>query len=177
MAKVTFHQYLEAIRGKIGRLILRRRPDGTVILSRAPERDKRRKRRFNPAQLAHQERVKQAAAYATRADDIHPIYAELAKAGSDRWLSPYNMAFKDFMQPPVIKRIERGDGCIRVEATDNVGVTRVRVTLLDAAGAVLDAGEAVRAEGDWWQYTSPIQPQSIVAEAWDLPGNVAKLKS
>ena len=177
MAKVTFHQYLEAIRGKIDRLILRRRPDGTVILSRAPERYKRKKRRFSPAQLAHQERMKQAAAYATEADDIYPIYTELARAGSDRWLSPYNMALKDFLQPPVIKRIERGDGCIRVEATDNVGVTKVRVTVLDEGGAVLESGDAALSGQNWWEFASHAPGKTVIAEAWDLPGNVAKLEA
>jgi hypothetical protein len=174
MAKITFNQLLDVIRGGIGNLVMRQRPDGTIILSGAPQVNKRK---TTPKQKAHRERVKLAAHYAKRADDIYPIYARLAKDGNGKWLSPYNMAFKDYMKPPVIHCIEGGDGCIRVQASDNIGVTRLRVTILDEAGAVLDRGEGTRCEGDWWQFITPARGQTVIAEAWDLPENVAKLEA
>jgi hypothetical protein len=174
MAKITFNQLLDAIRGGIGNLVMRQRPDGTIILSGAPQVNKRK---ASPKQRAHREKVKRAAHYAKWADEIYPVYAELAKDGSGKWLSRYNMAFKDFMEAPVIHCIERADGCIRVRASDNVGVTRLRVTVLDEAGAVLDRGEGTRCEGDWWQFITPARGTMIRAEAWDMPENVAKLEA
>ena len=65
-----------------------------------------------------------------------------------KWLSAYNFAFADCMKPPVIHSVERREGCIRVQATDNIGVTRVRVSVLDEAGRLLVNGAATRADDD-----------------------------
>jgi hypothetical protein len=64
-----------------------------------------------------------------------------------------------------------------VEATDNIGVVRVRVTIRDEQGQVMEKGEATGGKGNWWKFT----PQtaglgaSILAEAWDLPKNRTSL--
>ena len=75
------------------------------------------------------------------------------------------------MKPPVIHSIERWDGCIRVQATDNIGVTRVRVSVLDEAGRPLVTGAATRADGDWWEFATQVEGKRILAMAFDLPGN------
>ena len=75
----------------------------------------------------------------------------------------------------MINRIERRNGQIRVEATDNIRVARVRVTVRDEQGKVLDRGEATRGRGNWWKYTPQTDGKSILAEAWDLPENVTCL--
>lgn len=80
----------------------------------------------------------------------------------------YNFALSDWFHAPVVHRIERRDGRILVEASDNVMVTRVQVTVLGAEG------EAVRCEGNWWEFASQVEGGNIVAEAWDLPGHVTK---
>ena len=54
-------------------------------------------------------------------------------------------------------------------------MTKVKVTILDDEGGVLEAGEAVREEGDWWEFVSRADGKTVVAEARDLPGNVTKL--
>ena len=64
---------------------------------------------------------------------------------------------------------------IVVEASDDVLVTRVQITILDHAGSVLEKGEAVRKAGDWWEFVSPAVGKTVIAEARDLPGNVTKL--
>jgi len=46
--------------------------------------------------------------------------------------SPYNWALSDWFNPPVIHTIERKDKFIRVEASYNVMVAKVRITILDA---------------------------------------------
>ena len=54
-------------------------------------------------------------------------------------------------------------------------VTRVRVSVLDEAGTVLEYGEAIRAEENWWEFATHTEGKTIVAEAWDLAENVTKL--
>jgi hypothetical protein len=62
--------------------------------------------------------------------------------------SPYNWALSDWFNPPVIHTIKRMGNLIRVEASDNVIVAKVRVTILDAGGKVLEQGQAVQADDD-----------------------------
>jgi hypothetical protein len=81
----------------------------------------------------------------------------------------------DWFHPPQIGCVAREEGRILVEASDDVLVTRVQVTILDNEGRVLEAGEAVREEGDWWEYASRAVGKTVIAEARDLPGNATKL--
>lgn len=168
MAKVTLNQLLEILQGGIGNLVFRQMPDGTIIISGAPRYNKSK---TTEKQKAHRERFREAARHAKWAARKHPIYAELAKG---TWKSPYNFALSDWWEPPVIQRIERREGCILVEATDNIMVSRVRVSILDEAGQLLEAGEATRGEGDCWEFASQAQGKTIIAEAWDLPGHVTR---
>jgi hypothetical protein len=54
----------------------------------------------------------------------------------------------------------------------------IQVVLLDEAGRPLETGDAVRAEGDWWEYAPRAEAFSkrILAQAFDLPGNCTKLE-
>jgi hypothetical protein len=89
----------------------------------------------------------------------------------------------DWFEAPVIHRIERAGECtskctgecIRVQASDNILVTRVRVSVLGEGGTVLEYGEAIRAEENWWEFATHTEGKTIVAEAWDLAENVTKL--
>jgi hypothetical protein len=80
------------------------------------------------------------------------------------------------MKPPVIHRIERREGCIRVEASDNIGVTMVRVFVLDESGKSMETGDAIRAEDDWWEYVPHGEVKRVLAKAFDLPGNCTELE-
>jgi hypothetical protein len=81
----------------------------------------------------------------------------------------------DWFHPPQIGCLAQDDGRILVEATDDVLVTSVRVSVLDDGGGVLVTGDAVRKEGDWWEFVTPLMGKTVIAEARDLPGNVTKL--
>ena len=178
MAKIKFSKFLEEVRGKIGKLVIRRRPDGTFIFSGAPTY---KKNRGTPRQKAHWQHVSEVGPYASTLAKTHPIYARLAAEpdAKGRWLSAYNFAFADCMKPPVIHRIERQENCIRVEATDNIGITRVRVSVLDEAGKALETGDATRADGDWWELTTRMEAlgKRILVKAFDLPENCTQLES
>jgi hypothetical protein len=86
----------------------------------------------------------------------------------------YNFAVSDWFHPPEIHRVVRRGKHIRVEATDNIPVARVRVTILDEDDKVLEKGECTKGRGNWRTFTPTVKGHAILAEAWDLPRNVAK---
>jgi hypothetical protein len=164
MAKVINNPVVRGISGGIGNMVFRQMPNGETWVSEKQNFDKRK---FSKGQKEHQSRFQQAAAYAREAAKTQPIYAQLA-AGTVK--SPYNWALSDWFHPPMIRSIERKDGKIRINATDNVLVSKVVVRVLDAEGHVLEKGEGIRAEGDWWDYVCNTNGK-VIAEAWDLAGN------
>ena len=172
MPKVFYNGSIANFRGRIGNLIFRQLPDGTTVVSEAPpketgRRKKRAKEKRSVRQKEHNDSVQDAAAYWHWKGKGNPIYAELAAAAIMR--TAYNFFISDWFHPPVIHSVERRDGRILVEATDNILVARVKVTVLDEQGKILEAGEAVRAEGNCWEFTPQAQGCQILAEAWDLP--------
>ena len=172
MAKVEKNPLVRGISGSVGNMVFRQMPHGETWISATPDFSRRK---FSQKQKSHQSRFREAAAYAREAAKTQPIYAQLA-AGTIQ--SPYNWALSDWFNPPVIHRIERKAGLIRVQASDNVRVAQVRVAILDAQGETLEQGQAAQAEGPstgsgWWEYVSS-KDGKVVAEAWDLAGNVAR---
>jgi hypothetical protein len=174
MAKVTFNQLIELLRGGIGGLVFRKRPDGATIVSGAPRYNKRK---ATQKQKDYRQQFGQKAKYASWLAKKHPIYAELASTEEARaaWLSPFNFALSDCLHPPVIHRIERKDGRILVEATDNILVAKVYVTVFDEENKIIEMGDAVRQAGDWWEFASNAEGKTIRAQAWDLANNATKL--
>ena len=62
------------------------------------------------------------------------------------------------------------NGRIRVKATDNVQVAKVRITILNEQGETLEQGEASLVYGPWWEYET-LEQGSLLVEAFDLAGN------
>ena len=167
MAKVRKNPVIQGISGKIGNLVFKQLPDGsTIVTAKIVLHNKK----WSEGQLAHQVRMKEAALYGKGAQ-YHPVYVALAETST---LTGYNWAFADRMKPPVIHAVERVEGGIRVRASDNVGVVRVEVQVLDEAGAVLTKGEAVQTSKEVWVYATAVAGR-VVARAWDLAGNVGEL--
>lgn len=167
MAKVKDNILLNGISGKLGNIVIRHMVDGSTRICKKPNFGDRK---FSQGQKDHQERFRSATDYASVAAKTHPIYAELAK-GTTR--NAYNWALSDWFKPPVIHHIERNEGKIRVRATDNVRVTKVRIQVLDPDGIVLDQGEAEQLNASWWEFASTTDG-TVVAIAWDLAGNEVK---
>jgi hypothetical protein len=132
---------------------------------------KRARLRRSPVQKAHNSRFWEAVDYA-KAARIKPLYVELAAVTPMK--TAYNLALGDWWEPPVIQRVERREGRVLVEATDNIMVSRVRVSILDEAGQRLEAGEGTRGEGDCWEFASDAWGKTVIAEAWDLPGHMTR---
>jgi len=166
MARVRLDKILKAIRGKVGGLIFRLMPDGSIVVSSAPHS---RKGKGTPAQKAYRhgtfpDRIQ----WAKWAYKHYPIYAELA--ADLPMVNAYNLAVKDISHPPVIHRILREDVRILVNASDEILVVGVRVLVHDEQGRLIEAGDAQQTQKDWWEYT-PQAAGRVSAAAWDLPGN------
>ena len=178
MPKVFYNGSIANFRGRIGNLIFRQLPDGTTVVSEAPpketgRRKKRAKEKRSARQKEHNESVQDAAAYWRWKGKEYPIYEELAAATVMR--TAYNFFISDWFHPPVIHSVERQEGRILVEATDNILVARVKVTVLDQDGKVLEAGDAVKGEGDWWEFASHTEGKTIRAQAWDLTDHATEM--
>lgn len=163
MAKVRKNPVIQGISGKIGNLVFKQLPDGsTIVTARVVLHNKK----WSKAQLAHQARMREAAAYGREAQH-HPVYVALAENST---LTGYNWAFGDRMKPPVIHKIERAEGLVRVRASDNVGVVRVEVQVLDEKGTVQARGEAVQTSKEVWEFATELAGK-VVVQVWDLAGN------
>ena len=81
----------------------------------------------------------------------------------------------DCLKPPEIHRVERQEGRILVEASDNILVAKVVVTIFDEQNRVLEIGDAIRQEGDLWEFVTKVQGRKIRAQAWDLADNHTKM--
>lgn len=167
MAKVIRNPVVQGISGAVGNLVFRQMPDGSTYVSAKPDFSHRK---FSEGQKEHQSRFQRAVAYAREAAKSQPIYGELA-AGTIK--SAYNFALSDWFNPPVIHCVERRDGLVRVEASNNVMVARVVITILDKDGNVIENGEAVKIDERWWEYAAGMEGK-VAAEAWDLAGNVVR---
>jgi hypothetical protein len=167
MARAAFNKPITAFRGILGDLVFRQKNEGRAG-SRALHF---RSHTAGEGQSKQGRHVRKASVYENEVGHLHPVYAELAKALN---LTPYNVALSDRMNPPVIHRILVRDNKILVQASDNVMVARLEVTILDEAGEILEQGEAIRLQGDWWEYVPECAGKTITAAAWDLAGNVAK---
>jgi hypothetical protein len=176
MTRVILNGTIKGLRGKLGNLIFRQMPDGTTVVTEAkPKKNSRQKKRAkarrSAKQKAHNERFTDASFYG-KVHQTDPVYVQLAEVTPMH--NAYNFAVSDWWHAPEIHRVERRGRHIRVEATDNIQVTRVRVTILDEADKVLEKGEATRTRGNWWRFTPQAKGGTIIAEAWDLPKNVTK---
>ena len=160
MANVTFNSALRGLRG-----LLRHMKDSRDASSAIPTSSRMR------SASQTQQRLREAAAYARRAAKVQPVYAELAE-GTMR--SAYDIALSDWFNPPVIHRILVRGRKILVEASDNVMVAKVEVAIFDEQGEIVEQGQGVRGQGDWWEYATGCSGKSIVVAAYDLAGNVTK---
>jgi len=168
MAKVHNNLIVRGLSGKFGgQVVFRQLRDGRTIVCAVPDFSRRV---LSKDQKAHHAKFKAGAAYAKAAAKTEPLYAELA-AGTLK--NAYNVALADFFHPPVIHCVERVDSFLEVQASDDVKVAKVLVTILDEAGDVLEKGQATQLNETVWRY-APGQEGRLLVEAWDLPGNVTR---
>ncbi len=175
MAKIKLNPILQEASGSLGKdLMLRRLPDGRTILCQKPDFSQRT---FSQKQLSHQERFRQASAYAKQAAKTQPIYTELA-AGTIK--TAYNLALSDWFHPPQILDMDwhnfngNAGNSLRVQVRDNIIVAQVVFSILSSEQQPLETGNAIQGNDLWWEYTLSRSIQgtfSLLIEAVDLAGN------
>jgi hypothetical protein len=168
MTKSKMSEGVKELSSRVGGLIHRQLPDGTTVVSKSLDYSGIKSTR---GQGDHKRRLQGAARYARWAAKAQPIYTELAKGMVK---TAYNLARSDWFHPPVIHEVRLRENKIRVQASDNVMVMKVVITVRDEQGKLLEAGEAVRQEGDWWEYVPQLPGKTLTLEAWDLAGNVTR---
>jgi hypothetical protein len=168
MAKVVDNILVRGLSGKLGtQVVIRRLRDGRTIVCNTPDFSNRK---LSKGQKEHHKRFQEASAYAREASRTNPIYAKLAEGTMK---NAYNVALGDWFHAPVVQRVERQGKTIRIEATDDTMVTSVQVIILDEKGKVMEKGQGIRGDGNWWKYV-PTAEGKVVVEAEDLAGNVGR---
>jgi len=125
-----------------------------------------------------------------RADaELSALYSVLLKPWKKKKknIGIYQLAIKDFMNPPEISKIEvvvnpDGTGMIvRIKANDIIKLAGVSVSIILPGGMIAEKGEAtwnIRAEYNYNYIFEDLslwkQGTILVVSAWDLPGNVAQ---
>ncbi len=111
-----------------------------------------------------------------------PATKALYKAAATGGQTAFNLALADAFKAPVIAKIITdnyhgavGDKVL-VDASDDFKVTGVVVSIHNAAGDLVETGNAVIQENEDWLYTSTqvnaaVAGSKITAVASDLPGN------
>lgn len=179
MAKVLRNIVMQGLSGSLGgQLVLRQSRSGQTIVCSKPGFNPNRT--FTVAQQAHQDAFREAAAYAQAAKG-GAVYTQKAASLAIR---PYNLALADWFHAPEVLDIDLSvwngqvGQVIRVKAMDDVQVTQVMVSIMDAHDVVLEQGAATQADGLWWEYTTTIAVSGnlkVLASAQDLPGHRAEM--
>jgi len=183
MAESKNNYVMYGMSGKLGKLLVFRQRGGKTFAMGIPNRSSS----FSESQLEIQSKFKEASSWARSAllnPDNRKFYRSIATGGQ----SAFNMAIADWFTDPEVKEIDitgytRGSGSlIRVLVTDIGKVNSLRVAILSADGAQLEAGNAVfDADSQQWLYTAiqnntdPIG-YAIMATATDKPGKTHSLQ-
>lgn len=170
MALVKNNILLQFVRGTIGDQVTIYERNNQIILAkkRGPSRKKPTKK-----QLEARYRMKVAAAYATQMLEdpaLKAYYKSLAGPGQNA----YNMAIKDAYNAPEVQHIQLENDTVVVTAKDDFRIAEVEVSVVDAAGKILERGKAVLGRnGVDWYYKAGAMPHGgkIKAVVVDLPGN------
>lgn len=180
MSVIKENDVTEGMSGKFGRkIVFKVVKDVTVATRRST-----RKRVLSENQIAHKARFKRAAQYAKAKMNDPVAKAEYKQiAGNKAFASPFAAAVRDFLVPPEVLSVATNDfsgaagSVIPIELSDYVKTIRVKVSIIDAAGAIIESGEATYTNSDiTWRYiTQQVLPSlvgvKIVIIAIDRPGN------
>ena len=186
MAQINDNLLVRGARGNVGKqFVYKKRGEGTHI-AKMPSINKDQE--VTPNQVKVRELFAEAALYAKGAitsPDLKKEYEKKATPGT----SAYNMAFRDFLKPPVVKSINavayRGqeEAEIVIKAKDDFRVVDVLVEIHTSAGVLVETGIAMLDPIDRgkWIYLTKLTNTTyangtITATAYDIPGNSATLK-
>jgi hypothetical protein len=185
MSKVNDNLLVRGARGNVGKqFVYRKRGDDTII-ARMPRVNKD----AVPTDKQTQTRdlFSDATNYAggvIASPDLKREYEKKLTPGK----TAYNLAVRDFLKPPVVKKIDVSNykgtvgSVIVVNAKDDFRVALVKVSIHSSAGVLIEEGNAILnpVRRRLWNYTATqnnANPTGSVvsATATDLPGNFGSL--
>ena len=155
--KVKLNPMFEQVSGQLGDLVFRELR-GETIASRKPTSN------AEPSadQLAHRELFKQAAAYGKSVMADSSLRALYETAAKSKNIPVFALTVADFFNEPTIESVDMtgytgkiGD-LIRIATSDDFGVVKVQINILNVDGVKVETGQAVEtAPGSGrWVYTA-----------------------
>lgn len=177
MAKVGLNPIFDSVRGKVGDLVLKQYGD-TMVMARAGETGQP----ASAAQLAHQERFREATRYGKLAlmdATTRALYQAQAQA---RNLPVFAVMVADYFHSPTILNVDATEytgaagSKVLVLADDDFAVANVHVKIA-AGSTVVEEGTAMETPVDSGRYyytatqTAPAGTLTITVTVRDRPGN------
>lgn len=180
MSIVRKNAILQGLSGKLGETHAYRKIQGKMYMITLPEKGKP----VRDDQKVFITRFQRAASYAKAAIQIDDVKAVYATGITQKKQSAYMVALSDVLNPPKVNEIKASDyngnvgDEIRVDATDDFRVVRVRITIYDVDGNKLEVGEAFQdlRHSHLWRYsaTAPnpaVKGSRISVMAFDMADN------
>lgn len=179
MAESKNNIVTQGLSGLVGRMLVFRQTATKTVVARRPSKSTKPP---TAAQTAIKDRFRDAAYYARTAitdPAVKAVYQALAKPGQ----SAYNVAFSDYFTAPVIRDLDVSgysglvNQFIKVKASDDFGVSEVKVSIFSATDELIEEGPAVlAANGVDWSYKTTsanagLAGSKVMAVAKDLAGN------
>ena len=165
------------LRNVRGKLVVKNRPRRQLGRATALVKDPSKKE-------AARARFREAAQYGRQQISLPESRALYAKRISDKKRSAYAVAMSDYLVEPKVHSIDTVDyhgaigDTITVKATDDFMVTKVKIVIKDAAGVLIEEGDAGPDElkiNLWVYRATAANPKltgtKIQAVAYDRPGN------
>ena len=171
----------------LGESVTIRKLSNRVVVTNRPAR-----KRGEPSEKAalYQERFREATQYANlqmEREESRALYAR--GADKQKKITPFIVALTDYIKPPKVTAIDtsgffgRVGDVIVVKATDDFMVTKVKVTLRNKAGDLIEEGEATAVPDmvNTWSFRTTVAIKSLAgtairALAYDRPGNVGSME-
>jgi hypothetical protein len=186
MANVNENLLVRGARGNVGKQFVYKKSGNNTSIARMPSINKNAVP--TEKQIQKRDLFSDAAAYARGV-----VASADLKLEYERKLTPgqtaYNLAVRDFLKPPVVKKIDVSNykgtigSVIVVNAKDDFRVASVRVSIHSAAGVLVEQGNAVLdpIKRSLWNYAATqnnaaLAGSVISAIALDLPGNTGSLE-
>jgi len=177
MARARLNPALTSINGNVDGYVYRHYRGRTVI-----QRKPVFTQPWSEAQAKTRTTFAGGSAFAAKVKADPELRAFYTQAGKRQKLNYRQMAIRDYFNPPTVDGLETyryspaKGGELRVDATDALGVARVRYELRDATGAQLAAGDATLGDVAWSCTLAPApataaRPFAILITAEDRPGN------
>src|SRR5215216_6499335 len=157
MTKVFLQPGLRGLSGGMGDWVYSLRKGKTVLGMKAI-----RNGEPSQAQMAHQERFKEAVSFAKLALADPALQAFYGPIAEQREITVYALAIGDFLKRPEFKYVDLdqykgqvGD-TIEIKAVDDIGLAYVDVKLVSQQGTPIESGSAVEvgASSGMWTYTA-----------------------